>query len=146
MEIPARILPRILSNTKPGPDGCLISKYSIGSHGYPQIGWDQDGKHVVTLCHLVLWKIANGPIPPGMTVDHRCRRKRCVNVEHYRLLTNFENARRTNGRDWPLGECAQGHDDATNWHEPPGGSKGYCKECRNAARRRRRAAQRKALV
>ena len=47
-----------------------------------------------------------------MTVDHVCKVRRCVNPDHLRLLDNFENARRTSGRDWPLGQCRQGHPDS----------------------------------
>lgn len=32
-----------------------------------------------------------------------------MNPAHLRLLPNFENARRVNGLDWPMGQCANGH-------------------------------------
>ena len=45
------------------------------------------------LVHRFAWEVENGPIPPGMTVDHRCRNRLCVNVSHLRLLTRRENSR-----------------------------------------------------
>ena len=42
--------------------------------------------------HRVAWFAANGPIPEGMVVNHSCRNRRCVNVQHLRLLTATENA------------------------------------------------------
>jgi len=63
----------------------------------------------MTTAHRAAWVAVHGQIPEGMTVDHICKVRRCVNVRHLRLLSNFENARRTNGNDWPLGECVNGH-------------------------------------
>lgn len=136
MSAPSRVVQRIEQHATDGPGGCRLSRYSLGSHGYPQIGWVEDGKRTMSLCHLVLWKAHHGPISPGMTVDHTCKTKRCVNVQHYRLLPNLENARRTSGRDWPLGQCVNGHLDATYWHKPASGGKGYCRACRADAQRR----------
>jgi hypothetical protein len=48
-------------------------------------------------------------MPHGMTLDHLCKNRQCVNPAHLRVLDNYENARRTSGRDWPLGECVNGH-------------------------------------
>lgn len=87
-----------------GPNGCHVCTYSTGSHGYAQAFTTK-----VTVAHRVAWEAVNGSIPEGMTIDHGCRNRRCVNVRHMRLLSNFENARRTHGRDWPLGYCINGH-------------------------------------
>lgn len=94
--------------------GCLISTYSTGSHGYAQVGWGEDGRTIMRLAHRVAWETAHGPIPDGATVDHLCHVRRCVNVEHMRLLSNFENSRRTlTVGDWPVsGRCRNGHPDA----------------------------------
>jgi hypothetical protein len=39
----------------------------------------------------VSWEIANGPIPKGMQVLHRCDNTRCVNVAHLFLGTHQDN-------------------------------------------------------
>lgn len=109
IEIPERVAERAYSCYTVSSDGCLISTYSVASHGYSQIGWCANGKRTMTTAHRAAWVHANGQIPAGMTVDHICKTRRCVHVDHLRLLTNFENARRTSGRDWPIGECANGH-------------------------------------
>ena len=72
-----------------------------------------------------------GPVPVGYTLDHLCKQKRCVNPAHLRILPNGENARRTNGRDWPLGQCVNGH---SNEHFVfhPGAGKRICVICRKA--------------
>ena len=76
------------------PEGeCWISDYSLGSHGYAQIGWQEGGKTVCTTAHRVSWWAANRkPISRGMTVDHVCHVKACINPLHLRLLLNEANA------------------------------------------------------
>ena len=110
MIAPARVVCRVLFNTELDPlSGCLVSTYSTGSHGYAQVGWHEAGARTVTLAHRVVASAILGAIPEGTTVDHLCKNRRCVNPGHLRVISNFENARRTNGRDWDLGTCANGH-------------------------------------
>ena len=108
--IPPAAAQRAYSRWVKSPDGCLISTYSVASHGYAQIGWGSkvNGRGMTT-AHRAAWSHVKGRIPDGMTIDHICKNRRCVNVDHLRMLSNFENARRTRGRDWPLGECINGH-------------------------------------
>lgn len=136
---------RIIAHADRSPNGCLISRYSLGSHGYPQ-AWD--GRTVV-LAHRLVWTYQNGRIDDGLTVDHTCKTRTCLEITHLRLIPNLENARRTSGRDWELGKCVRGHDDATNWRaKGPTRAKGYCAECRRliALRKRRRVVLDRALT
>lgn len=132
--IPERVIERVMSKVVMGPNGCHVSTYSTGSHGYAQIGWQLgNGVRTTTLCHRAAWAGVHGPIPISMTVDHQCpvRNRRCVNVRHLRLLPNLENARRTDGRDWELGTCINGHS-AELWRpKSPVRIKGYCTACRS---------------
>jgi hypothetical protein len=131
-----RAYKRIMETATPSESGCLVSTYSTGSHGYTQ-AWD--GQTVV-LAHRVVWEHHNGPIEDGWTVDHTCHNKRCVNVEHLRYLTSLDNARRNKaGRDWPLGQCVNGHPDSIYWRpKSETRTKGYCHACRMDLQRRRR--------
>lgn len=128
MNIPDRVVERVLNKVTIDSNHCFVSWYSVASHGYAQVGWSDGTKMCNTLCHIVAWIATNGPIPDGLTVDHTCHNKKCVNVEHMRLLTNFENARRTNGRDWPLGQCVNGHSNSHLYREPAGRVR--CYECK----------------
>lgn len=108
--VPDRVAQRAIENVDKQADGCWISRYSVASHGYSQIGWQNSGSRHVVLGHRAAWVAAHGQVPLGMTIDHLCKVRRCVNPEHLRLLPNYENARRTSGRDWPMGYCVNGHD------------------------------------
>jgi len=41
-QIPERVALRAFSSWVASPSGCLISTYSVASHGYAQIGWNSD--------------------------------------------------------------------------------------------------------
>lgn len=106
--IPERVRERAYERWEADGD-CWISTYSVASHGYAQIGWNNKPERHVVLAHRAAWEHINGPVPGGMTIDHLCKQRRCVNPAHLRVLDNYENARRTQGRDWPLGQCVNGH-------------------------------------
>jgi hypothetical protein len=136
--------------TRYEPDGeHWLSTYSVASHGYAQIGWkDDDGRMRGTTAHRAAWAHHHGDPGPD-TVDHvpeLCRERRCVRPDHLRSIPNLENARRTLGRNWPLGTCRHGHDHATHWHPKSAtNAKGYCRACQ-AAKHRRRTARRRAAA
>lgn len=44
-----------------------------------------------SLAHRRVYETVRGPIPDGMTLDHRCRVRSCVNPDHLRVCTHREN-------------------------------------------------------
>jgi len=44
--------------------------------------------------HRLAWEKEHGPIPAGMTIDHLCCVKLCVNTDHMEVVTRAENTRR----------------------------------------------------
>lgn len=126
--IPERVAERAATKYVENEDGCWVSTYSVASHGYAQIGWRDGSYRQVVTAHRAAWVYHHEKqIPDGHTIDHLCKNRRCVNPEHLRLMTNFENARRTFGRDWTVGTCVNGHPNSElHWD----GRRYGCKPCK----------------
>lgn len=136
--IPDRVVPRFCAYVQQdhSPDACWLWTASIGSHGYGQIGWQVgEGRNTMVLAHRVAWWLAHGPIPDGLTVDHRCRVRRCCNPAHLRLLTNVENAR-DNGMARRT-HCPHGHEyTPENTRRDRHGHR-FCRACQRASNAQR---------
>jgi hypothetical protein len=136
IDVPERVVRRIERRQVAGPNGCVISTYSVGSHGYAQVGWNVDGSTRMHLVHRLVYQLVCGPIPDGMTIDHICRNRRCVNWLHLRLLSNKVNGT-LNGNALKT-HCPQGHpyDEAnTNLRRHRSGRlHRFCRACAQATR------------
>ena len=86
----------------PRPD-CVIWT-SDGDRGYGKVKVNGQTKRV----HRVVWELTHGPIPDGLTVDHLCRVRSCVNTEHMELVTVRENVLRGSRGD--ATHCKRGHE------------------------------------
>ena len=100
-----------------------------------------DGKRRLRYAHRVAWEAANGPIPDGLTIDHLCRNKACVNTAHLEVVTRSENLRRAAA---VVTHCPRGHDyTAENTyvrHHPKGWTIRACRACHRDRQRQRRSA------
>lgn len=81
--------------------GCLIFVGPWQSRGY--------GILKKKLVHRVAFEAAGGVIPEGMTIDHLCGVKCCVNPEHMEVVTRCENTRRAHEGVFS-DFCKRGHD------------------------------------
>lgn len=85
--LPRPAAERLANKTIKQPDGCWQWTGSGNSDGYSQIQFG--GRNVYV--HRLAYELANGPIPAGMQIDHRCFNRRCVNPEHLRPTTAKQN-------------------------------------------------------
>ena len=103
----ATIRERILRAINVDDNGCWRWQKSL-RHGYAQI-WAH-GR--VDIGHRVSYSEFVGPIPAGLTIDHKCRVTDCVNPEHLEPVTHQENVRRgmaVAGINARKTECHRGH-------------------------------------
>jgi hypothetical protein len=82
--------------------------------------------------HEIAWIKANGPIPPGLEVDHTCGNRTCVEPTHLRLLTHRQNLLAGDtlaARNAAKTHCSNGHAfDAANTHVTKQGKR-HCRAC-----------------
>ena len=91
------------------------------------------------LAHRFSYEQLVGEIPQGLTLDHLCRNRGCVNPNHLEPVTKGENVLRGVGitaNNVKKTHCPQGHEySGKNLYIQPDGRR-VCKECnRNKAKR-----------
>jgi hypothetical protein len=112
-----------------------------------------DGKKQVR-AHVFAWEQVNGPVPQGLQLDHfkwpndGCLGTRCVNPEHLRATTPWENTLRSSNptsKNLAKTQCVNGHeftDENTLWRASGGRS---CRTCNRDRMRKLRALTREKL-
>jgi hypothetical protein len=123
--------------------GCWEWTGSIDEKGYGRItlGSRADGTRRPERVHRASWELFRGSIPPGMTIDHLCRNRRCFNPEHLRVCTAVENTMAVGSEAIPAKwaartHCPKGHPlSGANVRIRAGGAR-ECKTCFNEYKRR----------
>lgn len=125
-----------------GLDACWEWCGHIKENGYGQ--FQADGQHCYA--HRFAYEFYVGPIDVDLTVDHKCKNRKCVRPSHLQLLTRAEN---TLAGDSPLAinarrtKCVNGHilDDDNVYMTSKGERK--CRYCSKLRDRRRYADHKK---
>ena len=127
-------------------DECWPWAGYLSAEGYGRLGFQ--GRDL--LAHRIAYELYIGSIPTGLTIDHLCRNRKCVNPAHLEAVTRGENVLRGDSRvarQARQTECARGHAfDESNTFVGRDGRR-RCRTCRREYtrvyypeyRRRRRA-------
>ena len=94
----------IKTNIEVDQNGCWLWLGAIKNTGYARFG-----QHYV---HRESYQIFNGPIEPGLVIDHKCEVKHCVNPEHLRVVTQQFNILRgtaNSAKNARKIRCKRGH-------------------------------------
>lgn len=142
----AKLALRVLSRVKPGTpqvvDGFALVTgpcqlfTGATSRGYGRIGYfdHAEGRVIVLQAHRVVWEAKVGPIGEGLVLDHKCKNRTCVNVDHLEEVTVAENTDRAvelvRIRQATATHCANGHPlTKANSYSPKGTAKRRCRKC-----------------
>jgi hypothetical protein len=126
---------------------CITWTASKLPTGYGRFNWQRKSCYA----HRVAYEVLVDRIPEGMVIDHLCRNRACVNVEHLEPVTSEVNILRGTGAgavNAAKTHCDRGHE-FTEANTRPTGRGGreciacepYWREAWNAQRRAARAAR-----
>ena len=75
--------------------GCWIWMLRTTKSGYGEM------RHAgrTYLAHRLSYETLKAPIPTGLTIDHKCKVRCCVNPDHLETVTRAENTRRGDHRN-----------------------------------------------
>lgn len=69
-------------------NGCMLWNSPLDKDGYGTFYFARRNRRA----HRVAWFFANGEIPEGLVVNHKCKNHGCVNPQHLEVVTKKENA------------------------------------------------------
>lgn len=109
--------------------GCYLWTKHIDGGGYGRVEYLNSCK----LAHKVAYELRHGPVPAGLELDHLCRNRACINVDHLEAVTRKVNVHRGisfAAMNAKLAVCKYGHAlTPDNVYVETSGSR-RCKICR----------------
>lgn len=138
----AEVLGRLATYIEVAPSGCWLWRGCLARNGYGRLR--MNGRRV--MAHRAVYEKCRGAIPIGLTIDHLCRVRECVNPAHLEAVTFKENVLRGvsfSAQNAAKDRCPRGHEySGENLFIRKCGARG-CREC---YREQMRRAQKKRLA
>lgn len=94
-------------------DECWPWRGTISVKGYGRAWLGKNHKPRATGAHRMAYELTVGPIPDGLTIDHLCRVRHCVNPKHLEPVSGRENTMRGESFSARLArqaKCIHGHE------------------------------------
>jgi hypothetical protein len=91
------IAERFASKFTPEPNtGCWLWTAALNNCGYAvlSLGSRKGRTSLIGYAHRIAWELEHGPVPEGLTLDHRCRVRHCVNPAHLEPVSHQVNCQR----------------------------------------------------
>lgn len=132
MNTPLDVRNRLIRYHQLDPEtGCWVWQRATAA-GYGRIKF----RGRLDLAHRVSWTLFRGEIPEGMTIDHLCRNRACINPHHLEPVTHSENCKRAVPFRTPVSDdvCIRGHEPDWRWN----GTQRVCRPCARLVKRRLR--------
>lgn len=121
---------RFNAKVQPRATGCIEWTGGKTTTGYG-VFYTEEGR--LTMAHRWAYAHSVGPVPDGMSIDHLCRNRACVNPGHLEPVTQRTNLLR--GRTVPAANAAKTHCPKSHplsgpnlYVDPQGGRR--CRICR----------------
>src|SRR3990172_7670144 len=132
------VLDTILARVTLDENDCWLMKTNEPT-GYGKV-W-HEGKNAYA--HRITYELFRAPIPTGLTIDHLCHVRNCVNPWHLELVTMRENLLRGEGptaANARRTQCSRGHEfNEANTGVRKTGQR-YCRACHREQYHERKAA------
>ncbi len=77
---------RLIAKAKWDKD-CLVFNGGLSGNGYGRFWF----KGKLQMAHRAAWEMSGRTLTDGLTLDHICRNRRCINPTHLREVTSREN-------------------------------------------------------
>lgn len=118
---------------------CVVWTAGLSEGGY--------GRYQGGYAHLFAWEQANGPVPEGFQVHHRCHVRSCVLLDHLELKSEFDHKSEHSTRAY----CHNGHElneeNCYFWNSSDGSHRArICRPCAAQRARRYRKERREAIA
>jgi hypothetical protein len=112
---PLTLRERLLLHARLTGGGCWTWLGALDADGYGKYVLPRDGhwkQRRYLRPHRLAYEEFVGPIPEGLTLDHRCRNRACINPSHLEPVPSVENVMRGEGagaKNARKTHCKSGH-------------------------------------